>query len=1318
MGVNACWARISVGLCQLAAASCLAMSENNGTFTVAREAPATTISILSHATSDEGNRRLQASSCVPGQLYDARARACVACAPGQYQPDAGQNDCIECGAGTFAEPAWTLIPDQTCNSEDLLEVPVGIVYFTAGEAREACARREDCLSAVGYGCDSTGFAHGSWKLCAATSGHNAARFCSFVNHTRVGIGAATCTSCPAGTYQPYGAGGVHKFDASHADDRDDCQICADGSTSLAGSTSPDACGCPPGSYGVPGGCTHCAPGYYQREPGQISCIECAAGTYSLGSTELSLWTQRNDSFCHPASIIYDTFYNPAMGAGGPLGEVGALEACLRDPWCQSVGDDGCDGISPFTCSNPHTRPVSEIQSTVMTCMYFPPSDSSGTGRLIPRQECVRCPAGKYQPYGEGGTNAFEAQHLDEPDDCISCRPGYSQPEIGSTSCNECSAGQYSQGLAATECTSCPSGKYQPYGSGGVHNFDAQHLDSETDCLMGCSVGVAFCTRCSEGYYQVHDGECVACLPGYFASQAGMISCDECSAGKVSTRPASSGCTSCSGGTYQPYGAGGNQSFDAAHMDDPGDCIPCAPGFFSSDEGQSACSECRSGSYAGSGSAICTSCSGGTYQPYGAGGNQSFDAAHMDDPGDCIPCAPGFFSSDEGQSGCSECRSGSYAGSGSVRCTHCPSGQIQPYGAGGIHDFDALHADSIHDCGCNEGESVEISDLKGACVPCPFPERCMGFNCSVTSAGNLCGSCVRGYFTAGRLCIACADSPWMTVIAGASVLVVAAIVGWKISKQEPYTPPSTAAVGKQAAHAGLSVAGQVKQTRNALQDMTAEQTVATQTRASVAGASTTMLKRQTADAVSRSAHTLVASIVWPHFSFSLLPIMVPTMNWPTLITDVGKWLHSIAFLDMAVFANPECFNADADSAQNTLSRLGLSHGGFWIVLIAYALVLCSGKCTSQSKRLSQRAVNATVFAFVLGHALLLRSCLGLLHCVENTSSDINGNNTFSAYAHSTLSAHLQTDPDTACDLRTTWLLVTIMVALTISVFITNVTKPGHRTCLGCIGCSAWVAVCIIAWWIFAFPDENLSIVEYQLPVLGTVGTIVYGAALPALLYRKLKTSFAKGRLDDPDFRARYGYLISRFKPGKWGSEFRIISRKTAILVVTTLLAEQPLLVGPAQILTLGWALTKQCSERPFAEVGSKKAAFEHNTPSGWSRGDVLEALSLGSQIGINVLGLVTVMISPVDASDSVLNASRTNASTTDLWQVAVGTAQDSVAIAATTLVFMVLPLLYGLRISVTECRAGRRQTRESKRQKTELDGTLLTEENPTCSSAVQ
>jgi hypothetical protein len=45
-------------------------------------------------------------------------------------------------------------------------------------------------------------------------------------------------------------------------------------------------------------------------------------------------------------------------------------------------------------------------------VYFPPSDSSGTGNSIQPQACARCHAGKCKPYGERGTNAFEAQHRD------------------------------------------------------------------------------------------------------------------------------------------------------------------------------------------------------------------------------------------------------------------------------------------------------------------------------------------------------------------------------------------------------------------------------------------------------------------------------------------------------------------------------------------------------------------------------------------------------------------------------------------------------------------------------------------------------------------------------------------------------------------------------------------------------------------------------------------------------------------------------------------------------------------------------------------
>ena len=74
----------------------------------------------------------------------------------------------------------------------------------------------------------------------------------------------------------------------------------------------------------------------------------------------------------------------------------------------------------------------------------------------------------------------------------------------------------------------------------------------------------------------------------------------------------------------------------------------------------------------------------------------------------------------------------------------------------------------------------------------------------------------------------------------------------------------------------------------------------------------------------------------------------------------------------------------------------------------------------------------------------------------------------------------------------------------------------------------------------------------------------------------------------------------------------------LLFVTTVFAEYSYLVIPAQLITLGWALNKQRQEHPYAEVGSKKRHFEERTPDAWSRGDRIEASSLGSQIGINLM----------------------------------------------------------------------------------------------------
>jgi hypothetical protein len=153
---------------------------------------------------------------------------------------------------------------------------------------------------------------------------------------------------------------------------------------------------------------------------------------------------------------------------------------------------------------------------------------------------------------------------------------------------------------------------------------------------------------------------------------------------------------------------------------------------------------------------------------------------------------------------------------------------------------------------------------------------------------------------------------------------------------------------------------------------------------------------------------------------------------------------------------------------------------------------------------------------------------------------------------------------------------------------------------------------------ASPEPTVDASSYLLSILGTIGTLIYGLLIPLHLHSKLAAADTANVLNAPACRNRYGFLFVRFKPGRWGAEFRILYRKTLQLLVTTLFAEQPYLSIPAQLLVLGWAMWKQYVEHPFAEVGSARRAFveAHPDGGGWSRGDILEMLSLGAQL-VNV-----------------------------------------------------------------------------------------------------
>ena len=162
------------------------------------------------------------------------------------------------------------------------------------------------------------------------------------------------------------------------------------------------------------------------------------------------------------------------------------------------------------------------------------------------------------------------------------------------------------------------------------------------------------------------------------------------------------------------------------------------------------------------------------------------------------------------------------------------------------------------------------------------------------------------------------------------------------------------------------------------------------------------------------------------------------------------------------------------------------------------------------------------------------------------------------------------------------------------------------------------------WIYLEPvttgtTTSVGGTSFALAALAAAGLLVYGLLIPAHLHAQLAAADAAHLLNSPGCRHRYGFLFVRFKPGRWGAEFRILWRKTLQLLVTTFLAEQPRLNIPAQLLVLGWAIRRQYVEHPFAELGSARAAFveAHPAGDGWSRGDYLELLSLGAQL-VNVL----------------------------------------------------------------------------------------------------
>lgn len=189
-------------------------------------------------------------------------------------------------------------------------------------------------------------------------------------------------------------------------------------------------------------------------------------------------------------------------------------------------------------------------------------------------------------------------------------------------------------------------------------------------------------------------------------------------------------------------------------------------------------------------------------------------------------------------------------------------------------------------------------------------------------------------------------------------------------------------------------------------------------------------------------------------------------------------------------------------------------------------------------------------------------------------------------------------------------------------------------------------------------------ELWLSVLGFVGSILYMAVLPAVLYRQLHRCYAVNSLYAGPGHHRFGFLFLRFEPGQWGYEFRIFGRKAGLLVITGLLGTQPVYAFPLQYFILFSSLNATTSRRPFVEVGlgaapttSMEAPPPRREQEDPTHGRRLRCRSLEYVFGVLSATALACVLS-LDVVDIIVHITGEVASDRTVWVMATSTDRAS------------------------------------------------------------
>jgi len=522
-------------------------------------------------------------------------------------------------------------------------------------------------------------------------------------------------------------------------DGEGCAECPDGYTCANSVKTP----CPAGSYFVDGQCQHCAPGQYQPNTGQTSCINCdvivaenrtQCAKRCLTSTCPEGKRLQNDAYDIPClddecseSVCCEDDVLPNISNGicistgqshnctfascnlGYYHDEGACLECSPGYYClddisdkqiecQSgqyqpyAGKDeciACDGyvnVIRTTCTSIQTCDTYNCNSTNMRKKQAPDmcSESGCTDNICCEQDVAPTISNGICAQYDANTCLFancNAGHYRSEDNssCLACFYGTYQSQQGQATCLNAAVGHYVAGTAQTTQTACSSGTSQ----------SQQGQASCDDCQPGqyqSQQGQATCLNATVGHYVAGTAQTTqtACSSGTSQSQQGQASCDDCAAGQYQSQQGQATCLNAAVGHYV---AGTAQTTQTA----------CSSGTSQSQQGQATCEDCAAGRYQSQqGQELCHDCAEG-YCPQGATKPLSCPVGNYITAGrvNCVACAVGKFQSSPDQTSCVQCPTDKKTRLGVIGKYQDQTGQTECklcYGTVSMPDRDACSAE--------------------------------------------------------------------------------------------------------------------------------------------------------------------------------------------------------------------------------------------------------------------------------------------------------------------------------------------------------------------------------------------------------------------------------------------------------------------------------------------------------------------------------------------------------------------------------------------------------------------------------------------------